>query len=355
MSTAFLASTPMPGFMASSATRMPWSSRSHAAEKNALWRVWASARAFYDQRPRLVRDLSCGDKRVYLEFAIRRVWCRRCGGVKREGLEWLADNPLYTKRFAFFVGRRCRETTVKDVAEELHLDWETVKELDKQYMREQLRRAGCPAPRVIGIDEIAIAKRHQYRIVVSDLETGPAHLVRRHRSLRGEPGRVLRLARPQEMRQNPPGGHGHVEGVPQLHPQGRERSAGRILYDKFHILKHLGRGHGQGPQAGVRTPLGEGSPIHQRAEISPPLPLGEPHHRREASLEAAVQGEQGRLNKAYLLKESFGQLWDYQRARLGSPVLRQLAGFPPVATPGALPEVCQDDRGSLGRHRGLLL
>ena len=105
-----------------------------------------------------MRDLSCGDRRVYLEFSIRRVWCRRCGGVKREGLEWLADNPLYTKRFASFVGRRCRATTVKEVAEELFLDWHTVKELDKQYMREQLRRAGSPAPRVIGIDEIAIAR-----------------------------------------------------------------------------------------------------------------------------------------------------------------------------------------------------
>jgi hypothetical protein len=25
--------------------------------------------------------------------------------VKREQLDWLADNPRYTKRFAFFVGR----------------------------------------------------------------------------------------------------------------------------------------------------------------------------------------------------------------------------------------------------------
>jgi transposase len=92
--------------------------------------------------------------------------------VKREQLDWLADNPPYTKRFAFFVGRRCRATTVKEVAEELFLDWHTVKELDKPYRGEQLRRAANPAPRVIGIDEIAIAKGHQYRIVVSDLERG---------------------------------------------------------------------------------------------------------------------------------------------------------------------------------------
>ena len=77
--------------------------------------------------------------------------------MKSERLDWLADNPLYTKRFAFFVGRRSRETPVKEVAEDLFLDWHAVKELDKQYMREQLRRAGNPAPRVIGIDEIAIA------------------------------------------------------------------------------------------------------------------------------------------------------------------------------------------------------
>jgi transposase len=71
--------------------------------------------------------------------------CQRCGTVKTERLEWLADNPFYTKRFAFFVGRRCRETPIKEVADELFLDWQTVKDLDKQYMQEQLRRAGKPS------------------------------------------------------------------------------------------------------------------------------------------------------------------------------------------------------------------
>jgi hypothetical protein len=71
--------------------------------------------------------------------------------VKQEKLEWLADNPFYSKRFAFFVGRRCRAMTIKDVAQETHLDWKTVKESDKQYMQEQLRRIGIPTPKVIGV------------------------------------------------------------------------------------------------------------------------------------------------------------------------------------------------------------
>jgi transposase len=117
----------------------------------------------------VVRDLSCGNLHIYLELEVRRVDCGACGTVKRERLTWLADNPFYTKRFAFFVGRRCRAATIKDVAKELHLDWHSVKELEKQYMREQLRRVGTPGPKVIGIDEISIRKGHTYRIVVSDL------------------------------------------------------------------------------------------------------------------------------------------------------------------------------------------
>ncbi len=64
------------------------------------------------------------------------------GKVKRERLEFLADNPFYTKRFAYYVGRRCRAATIKDVAKELKLNWHTVKELDKQYLKAQLSRSG---------------------------------------------------------------------------------------------------------------------------------------------------------------------------------------------------------------------
>ncbi len=121
---------------------------------------------------RRVRDLSCGDTRVYLGIEVRRVRCRSCKRVRCERLDFLADNPLYTKRFARFVGRRCRASTIQDVAKELHLDWHTVKAPDKQYMKAQLERAGTRASKAIGIDEISIRKGHTDRIVVSDLIRG---------------------------------------------------------------------------------------------------------------------------------------------------------------------------------------
>jgi hypothetical protein len=67
--------------------------------------------------------------------------------VKRERLSFLTDSALHTQRFAYYVGWRCRSATIKDIASELHLGWDSVKELDKHYMRAQLARAAPRGPR----------------------------------------------------------------------------------------------------------------------------------------------------------------------------------------------------------------
>ena len=193
---------------------------------------------WYDCKLRRVRDLSCGDTRIFLELEVRRLDCRHCGKVKRERLDFLADNPLYSKRFAYYIGRRCRSATIKDVAAELKLDWHTVKALDQQYMEAQLKRAGTPGPGVIGIDEIAIRKGHTYRIVVSDLLRGrPIWFGGKDRSeasmgefyawLGEKKSARIRLA---VMDMWKPFRLATAAHVPQA----------AILFDKFHVMRHLG-------------------------------------------------------------------------------------------------------------------
>jgi len=231
--------------------------------------------------------------------------------VKREQLDWLADNPLYTKRFAFFVGRRCRETTVKEVAEELFLDWHTVKELDKPYMREQLRRAGSPAPRVIGIDEIAIAKGHQYRIVVSDLERGrPIWFGGHDRSeasldeffawLGPEKCGQIRLAVMDMWRafRNSTLKEGHAPRA-------------TILYDKFHILAHLSKAVDEVRRREYARLSGQDQRFIKGQRYTLLSHWGNLKADGRAALKLLFKANR-RLHKAYLLKESFGQLWDYQ-------------------------------------------
>ena len=158
--------------------------------------------------------------------------------MKREQLEFLADNPLYTKRFSYFVGRRCRQATIKDVAKELHLDWETIKELEMQYMAAQLARAGTPGPEVIGIDEISIRKGHTYRIVVSDLlrrrpiwfggaDRSEASMLMFYDWLGPKKSERIRLA---VMDMWKPFRTAAAERAPKA----------AILFDKFHIMRHLG-------------------------------------------------------------------------------------------------------------------
>jgi transposase len=137
------------------------------------------------------------------------------------------------------VGRRCRSASIKDIAEELDLDWETVKALDQQYLRAQLLRVGTPGPKVIGIDEISIRKRHVYRIVVGDLIRGRpiwfggedlsrASLQRFYDWLGENQAKRIRLGvmdRWKAFR------NATAEHAPQA----------AVLFDKFHVMRHRGQ------------------------------------------------------------------------------------------------------------------
>lgn len=181
--------------------------------------------------------------RIYVQFERWRVHCPRCRGVYVERLDWLAKNPRFTQRFAMHVGALCREMTnpAVAVAEAERLHDSTVKDLDTIYMQQQVARAGLPAPRAIGVDEIAIRKGHDYRIVVSDLD-------RRRPIWVGGKGRTEanmnlffaalganKTARIQlaAMDMWKPFRTSLMRHAPQA----------RIIFDKFHIVRHLGNAH----------------------------------------------------------------------------------------------------------------
>ena len=248
--------------------------------------------------------------RIYLEVEVGRVQCRSCAGVKREQLAFLADNPFYTKRFAYYVGRRCRQATIKDIAEELNLHWETIKTLEKQYMRAQLARAGRPGPKAIGIDEISIRKGHTYRIVVSDLirrrpiwfggeDRKEASMMQFYDWLGEKKSRGIRLA---VMDMWKPFRNATVTRAPQA----------AVLFDKFHIMRHLGDALDEVRKSEYSRLSGR-----DRSYIK-----GQKYTLLSRRENLTLKGRQAlktllaanqRLNTAYLLWESFGPLWDYER------------------------------------------
>jgi transposase len=256
-----------------------------------------------------VRDLSCAGFRIVLELEVRRVACRTCG-VKRERLDFLADNPRFTRRFAFHVGRRCRQSSIRDVAKELKLDWDTVKILEMQYMRAQIKRAGAPGPRAIGIDEISIRKGHNYRIVVSDLirkrpiwfggdDRSEASMAQFYDWLGPDKSSKIRLA---VMDMWKPFRNVTRDKAPQA----------AILFDKFHIMRHLGEALDKVRKTEYARLRGKDRRFIKGQKYTLLS------HRDNLSLDGKrsltlLLAANKRLNTAYLLKEAFGQLWDYRR------------------------------------------
>ena len=208
------------------------------------------------------------------------------------------------------MGQRCRQATIKDIALELKLDWDTVKTLEKQYMRAQLVNAGTPGPKAIGIDEISIRKGHTYRIVVSDLirrrpiwfggcDRSEASMAMFFDALGKKKSAQIRLA---VMDMWKPFRNATRAHAPQA----------AILFGKFHIMAHLGKALDTVRKSEYARLSGK-----DRRYIK-----GQKYtllsHRENLDLDGkralkTLLAANKRLNTAYLLKESFGQLWDYER------------------------------------------
>ena len=270
-------------------------------------------RGRYDKQVCRVRDLSLAGWRIYLEYERWRVNCSGCGGVHVEHLDWLANNSRYTQRFATHVGRLCRDMpNNKAVAEMERLHHGTVKALDTLYMQEQVDRAGLPAPRAIGVDEISIRKGHNYRVIVSDLERARPIWVggegRKEtdidlffKALGGKKSARIKLA---AMDMWKPFRNSVIHNAPNA----------RIIFDKCHIMRHLSKALDEVRRGEYKRLSGK-----DRSYIK-----GQRYtllSRREnlsldgrRALKKLLQANR-RLNTAYILKEAFGQLWDYRTER----------------------------------------
>jgi transposase len=177
-------------------------------------------------------------------------------------------------------------------------------------MREQLRRAGGPAPQVIGIDEISIRKGHTYRIVVSDLlrrrpiwfggtDRSEASLEQFYRWLGPKRCGQIRLAVMDMWK-------------PFRNATARCAVDAAILFDKFHIMRHLGEALDEVRKSEYARWTGPKRRFikgQKYALLSHQDSLDLEGRRALKKLLAANR----RLHVAYVLKEAFGQLWSCQR------------------------------------------
>lgn len=248
--------------------------------------------------------------RIYLEFEYRRVFCKHCRMVKTELLSWLAESGRFTKRFERTIGKLCRLMTVKEVAKLHRLSWDQVRRMDVAYMRELVaRHPPSIALRAIGVDEVSIRKGHAYAIVVADLDQkrpiwmscvpGRAEEDMDRFFLDMGPRRCKRI-KLAAMDMWKPFRNSLTKNAPNA----------EITFDKFHVIGHLSdaldqvrrREYARVSEKNRRFIKGQRyTLLSHKANL-------DTDGRR--SLKLLLKANK-RLNKAYLLKEMFGQLWDY--------------------------------------------
>ena len=280
-------------------------------------------RSHYDTRPaRRWRHLDFGGVRIYLRSGLRRAACRTCG-VVAEAVPWCDDTTArFTTRFEEAVGflvQRCDKTSVQEL---FNIAWVTVGQIVERVMHRH--RPGDPLEGLlaIGVDELSYRKGHKYVTTVTDLLSGrmvwaaegknAATLLRFFEEL-GEARCAALAVVTMDMSE------AYITAVQQQVP------TAQIVFDRFHVqqlvskalddtrraewrrLQHVDDEEASTVQ-GLRWPL-----------LKNPWNLTPSQARRVSTL----SHDNGRLYRAYLLKETFADILNRRQPNVVKAKLRE--------------------------------
>jgi len=262
----------------------------------------------HDHRERRWRHLDLFQYRFYVVARVPRIECRD-HGVQQLGVPWAEDRSRFTQLFEGLTIGLLHEMSIAAVARRLRLSWDEVDGIMARAVVRGLQRRAKRQLRFIGIDEKAVKKRHHYFTIVSDLETSTVIWVGRGRKRETLDRFWANLSTEERagiegiaMDMWPAYFESTLAAVPQA-----ER---KIVFDKFHIVKHLVHAVDLTRRAEVRQSGEDGTALKRtrytwlRRHGS--MTQGEKLHF------AALRHQYRRVARAWELKELFAHLWDYR-------------------------------------------
>jgi transposase len=263
----------------------------------------------HDRAWRSWRHLDVFGWRCYLRYAIRRVRCGCCG-VRTEAVPWAVAGSRFTRDFeqqVAWLAQRCDLTAVRRY---FRISWSSVRRIvDRAVERAWDADSALDGLRVIGVDEISYRRHHNYLTVVVDHVSGRVVWAGKDRKVKT----LLRF-----FRKLGPERAAQLEAISAdmweayLIVLRRKAPQARIIFDRFHIVRHL-----NDAVTKVRQQLIRDADPRTRRDLRntrfPVLKLPErrtPHDRHV--LEEQVRGNR-KLYRAMLLKDDFMDLYTYRR------------------------------------------
>jgi len=264
----------------------------------------------YDTRERRWRHLDTMQYRTYLIAEVPRVECAE-HGVRQVAVPWSDPGSRFTALFEALVIDWLREANVRAISRRLRLSWEQVAGIQRRAVERGLARRAFEPPSAIGVDETSFQKRHEYVTIVHDLE--------------GEKVVHVADARKQEtleayFEELGPEACAALETIamdmwaPYITAARAKvpEADAKIVFDKFHIAKHLGDAVDLVRRQENRELVSRGS---ERLKGTKYLWLQNPDNMHPERWQefASLRTSRLKVARAWALKEAAMLLWGYVR------------------------------------------
>jgi transposase len=250
---------------------------------------------------------------VFLLYSMRRVDCRRCEMVVVEEVPWGDGKRTFTRAYMLLLARWARRLSWRETAEAFRTSWEKVFDAVEHVVTFGLEHRTLGQIDAIGVDEIQYAKGHKYLTLVYQIDLDVTRLlwVGKERTIESSQGFFTTIGDEvaskivfvcSDMWQ------------PYLKVIREKCSEALHILDRFHIVAKMNKALDEVRAGESRRMAMEGrTPVLKKSRW---LLL-----KREESLKIEQRfrlRDLLRYNlstvRAYLLKEAFQQLWDYNSA-----------------------------------------
>ena len=250
---------------------------------------------------------------VFLLYAMRRVDCRRCEAVVVEEVPWGDGKRTLTRAYMLFLARWARRLSWKETAEAFHTSWDKVFDAVEYMVTFGLQHRVLGRIDAIGVDEIQYAKGHKYLTLVYQIDLDRIRLlwVGRERTIESfrEFFRVI--------------GDDVASQIvfvcsdmwePYLKVIREKCSEALHILDRFHIVAKMNKALDEVRAGEARQMVQDGrTPVLKKSRW-----LLLKRHENLKTEQLFRLRDLLRYNlksvRAYLLKEAFQQLWDYNSA-----------------------------------------
>jgi transposase len=259
---------------------------------------------------------------VFLLYSMRRVDCHRCQAVIVEEVPWGDGKRTLTRAYMLFLARWARRLSWKETAEAFRTSWDKVFDAVEHVVNYGLEHRKFGQIDAIGVDEIQYAKGHKYLTLVYQIDLGVTRLlwVGRERTIESFQGFFTVIGDQLASR---------IVFVcsdmwePYLKVIREKCSEALHILDRFHIVAKMNKALDEVRAGESRRMAREGFvPVLKKSRW---LLL-----KRQENLKTEQRfrlRDLLRYNlktvRAYILKEAFQQLWDYNSPTWAAKFLDQ--------------------------------